>query len=282
MVRVGPAEGELERAVASAGAGDTIELEPGHYVVTRLLTVDAPLTVRAVAGGEKPFIAFERTALFEIRDGGSLQLQGLVLTGESAPDNPGNSLLRTSRYSMLNDYQLLVESCDIRDLDVNHSFNFLNVSKGTFADRIELRGSTFAGISGSVLELDKETDDLGLYNAEYVSIVDSSFEDIGEAVANPYRGGTDESTFGPHFELRGSTLANVGHSKRNPTGVSVRLLGVQRADVIDNVFNGSRPLRVEVTVGDPVTVIRANTFRATPAPEVLNGEAQLFDNEVVE
>ena len=220
--------------------------------------------------------------MFEIQDGGSLQLQGLALTGESAPDNPGNSLLRTSRYSMLNDYQLLVEDCTVRDLDVNHSFNFLSVSKGTFADRIEIRESTFSGISGAVLELEQEIDDLGLYNAEYVSIVDSSFTDIGEAVANLYRGGTDESTFGPHFELRGTTLENVGHSKRNRSGASVRLLGVQRADVIDNVFAGSRPLVVELTVGDPVTIVRSNTFRSTPAPEILNGEVPLSDNKVVE
>jgi poly(beta-D-mannuronate) lyase len=133
-----------------------------------------------------------------------------------------------------------------------------------------------------VLELNVETDDLGMYNAEYVSIVDSSFEDIGEAVTDLYRGGTDESTFGPHFELRGSTLENVGHSKRNRSGASVRLLGVQRAYVNNNMFANSKGLRVEQTVGDPVTVIRSNTFRATPAPEILNGEAQLSDNVLVE
>jgi poly(beta-D-mannuronate) lyase len=281
VVRVGPAEGELERAVAAAGAGDTIELVPGEYVVRRLLNITAPLTVRAVSGAEKPLIAFERTALFEIQDGGSLQLQGLAFSGKSAPDNPGNSLLRTSRYSMLNDYQLLVEDCAVGDLDVNHSFNFLTVSKGTLADRIVIRGSTFSGISGAILELDKETDDLGLYNAEYVTIQDSSFRDISEALAVLYRGGTDESTFGPHFELSGSTLENVGRSKRNKSGASVSLLGVQLADVVTTEFTDSAPLVVTQTVGDPITKITSNRFERTAEPEIRNGEARVEDNTVV-
>jgi poly(beta-D-mannuronate) lyase len=281
VVRVGPAEGELERAVAAAGAGDIIELAAGEYVVRRLLNITAPLTVRAVAGGEKPLIAFERTALFEIQDGGSLQLQGLAFSGESAPDNPGNSLLRTSRYSMLNDYQLLVEDCAVGDLDVNHSFNFLTVSKGTLADRIEIRGSTFSGISGAILELDKETDDLGLYNAEYVTIRDSFFRDVGEALAVLYRGGTDESTFGPHFELSGSTLENVGRNKRNKSGASVSLLGVQLADVVATEFTDSAPLVVTQTVGDPITKITSNRFERTAEPDIRNGEARVEDNTVV-
>jgi poly(beta-D-mannuronate) lyase len=282
VVRVGPAEGELERAVAAAGAGDTIELEPGNYIVRRLLNVTAPLTVRAAAGGEKPVIAFERTALFEIRDGGSLQLRGLAFDGRSAPDNPGNSLLRTSRYSMLNDYQLLIEDCAFSKLDVNHSFNVFTVAKGTFADRIVISDSTFSDISGAILELDRETDDLGLYNAEYITITNSTFRDIGEALAVVYRGGTDESTFGPHFELGDSTLRNVGRNKRNTSASSVFLHGVQVADIHGNEFVDSQPIRVELTVGGPVTVIRSNRLEGTSGPEIRNGEARLFDNQVVE
>jgi poly(beta-D-mannuronate) lyase len=282
VTRVQPGRDALFDAVAKAGAGDIIELEPGDYRVVKLLEINVPVTLRAADAARKPTVEFERTALFEIKDGGSLKLENLHLSGKSAPDSAGNALVRTSRYSMLQAYQLLVDGCEVSDLDVNHSFNFLAVSKSTLADRIDIRDSVFRNVSGSVLELNLETDDLGMYNAEYVAIVDSTFTGIGEAVADLYRGGTDESTFGPHFELRGSTLDNVGHSKRNRSGAAVRLLGVQRADVIDNVFTGSRPLRVELTVGDPVTVIRSNTFRSTPAPEILNGEALVADNEVVE
>ena len=258
-----------------------IELAPGRYRVSKLIEIDKPLTFRARAGQSRPHVEFERTALFEIRDGGSLKLQGLGFSGASAPDNAGNSLIRTSRYSMLQGYDLLVDDCEVRRLDVNHSFNFLTVSKGTFAQNIDLRNSRFSDISGAVLELDRETDDLGLYNAEYLTIDNVDFENVGEAVAVLYRGGTDESTFGPHVYLRNSRLSNVGHSKRNKSASSVFLHGVQVAEIIDNRFTDSQPIRVEQTVGDPVTAIRSNVFEHTPAPEVRNGDGQLADNRVL-
>jgi poly(beta-D-mannuronate) lyase len=279
--QVGPAEGELAKAVAAAGAGDVIELEPGSYLVSRTLTIAMPLTLRAAQAGERPTIEFERSALFEIEDGGSLQLQGLHFSGKSAPDSTGNAMIRTSRYSMLNDYQLVVEDCAVSHLDVNHSFNFLAVSRGTLADRITIRDSEFSEISGAILELDRQTDDLGLYNAEYITVTGSTFRNIGEALAVVYRGGTDESTFGPHFELSESTLDNVGNGKRNKSGASVSLLGVQVADVVNNEFNDSAPVRVTQTVGDPVTSIRSNRFVRTPAPEVIDGVAVVEDNTVL-
>ena len=189
-------------------------------------------------------------------------------------------MIRTSRYSMLNDYQLIVKDCAVSQLDVNHSFNFLYSSKGTLADHIKIVDSEFADISGAILELDKESDDLGLYNAEYVTIRNSTFSDIGEALAVLYRGGTDESTFGPHFELSGSTLNNVGNNKRNKPGASVFLLGVQVGDVVDNTFTDSAPIRVTQTVGDPVTKIVSNLFVRTPGPEIRDGEAVVENNTV--
>ena len=281
VIPVAPAEGALENAVAEAGAGDVLELEPGAYTVTKLLAVEAPLTLRAADADDQPLIEFERTALFEILNGGGLQLQGLRFTGKSAPDSPGNAMIRTSRYSMLDPYQLLVENCQVEGLDVNHSFNFLEVAKGTFAERIDIRNSLFSDISGAVIELNRETDDLGLYNAEYISITGSEFEDIGEALAVVYRGGTDESTFGPHFELRDVTLENVGNNKRNKSGASVVLHGVQLTDVHDNEFVDSKPVRVIHTVGDPVTRIRGNRFVATPEPSV-QGDGALVENNSVQ
>lgn len=274
-------EGIFEDAVAAAGAGDVIELAPGNYRVTKLLKLDKPLTVRAASGStKKPVVEFERNALFEITQGGALKLEGLHISGKASPDVAGNAVVRTSRYSMLGSYQLLVEDCLVSDLTVNHSFNFLSVSKGTFAGRIDIRGSEFADITGAILELDKETDDLGLYNGEYVAITDSSFTNIGKALAVLYRGGTDESTFGPHFELRNTVLSNVGNNKRNKSGSSVSLLGVQLASIANNRFINSKAIKAVLTVGDPITVIKGNEFKATPAPEIVNGEADLHDNIV--
>ena len=270
---------KLIEAVAMAKAGDVIELKPGRYLVEKIIALDKPVTIRA-QGDEKPVLEFERTTLFEIQEGGALELEGLVISGKSAPDVAGNSLVRTSRYSMLKPYDLIVRDCEISDLDVNHSFNFLTVAKGTFAENIEVHNSSFSNVSGAILALDKETDDLGLYNAEYVVIDGSKFNNIGKALLTIYRGGTDESTFGPHVEISNSELTSIGKNKRNKTAASVHMLGVQVASIKNNVFQQSRPIRIFQTVGEPVTKITDNQFLGTPAPEILNGVAILSGNTV--
>lgn len=281
VTRIQPGEGSLQDAVRQASAGDVIELSPGNYLATKLIQIDKPITIRAVetaTAGPRPLLEFERTAMFELASGGSLKLKGVHISGSSAPDVAGNTAIRTSRYSMLKAYRLIVEDCEVSGLDVNHSFNFLTVAKSTFADLISINNSSFTDISGAILELNKETDDLGLYNAEYVIIRGSVFTNIGEAVALIERGGTDESTFGPHFEMSNSTLSEVGNNKRNQSASSVYLHGVQRATMDGNRFSDSQPVRVKHTVGDPLTTISNNHFVNTPDPEVINGSATLAGN----
>ncbi len=260
--------GSLAKAVARAQAGDMIELAAGAHVVERTVIIDRPLTIRSADSAQRARIEFARNALFEIADGGSLKLVGLNISGKAAPDVAGNSVIRTSRYSMLNNYVLEVDDVAVSHLDVNHSFNFFTAAKGTFADRIRISGSTFSDITGHVLFLSNESDDLGIYSGEYINITDSRFANIEGTVADIYRGGTDESTFGPHFELSGSSLQSVGAGKRNKSHASVRLLGVQAINIRDNELSDSRPVRVTHTVGEPVSTILDNHYVATPPPEV--------------
>jgi len=265
-IDIKPGAGTLAAAVKRAEAGDIIRLAAGNYLVSKILEVDKPLTISAT---RKAHIEFERSTLFEIVDGGSLHLQGLNISGKSSPDYVGNSVIRTSRYSMLGNYQIRVEDCEISDLAVNRFFNFLSVSKGTMADSIEIVNSRFSDVSGAILKLDKESDDYGIYNAEYVTITDSSFNRVQGALVDYYRGGTDESTFGPHFLLTGSELNDVGAGSKNKSKASIYLHGVQVSTIENNRFIDSSAIRVSHTVGEPVTRIVKNTFAETPLPEVV-------------
>ena len=265
-IAIEPGPDSLADAASGAGSGAVIALAPGEYLVTKTIVLHRPLTVRAAQGPAT--LQFERTALFELADGGSLKLDGVTITGRAAPDVAGNSAIRTSRYSMSNNYMLIVRNSTVENLDTNHSFHFFSLAKHTFADRIEIADSSFRNITGHVLSLDKETDDLGIYNGEYISIAGSSFRNVGGAVADIYRGGTDESTFGPHFELRRSSLESVGNGPRNRSGASVRLHGVQATDIADNEFVDSQPVRVTLTVGEPVTAMARNRFVGTRGPVV--------------
>ena len=263
VIDVRPAEGSLAGAVASAKAGDVISLAPGDYLAAKVIVIDRPLTIRSADASAPAHIEFERTALFEIREGGSLWLQALDLSGASAPDVAGNSLIRTSRYSMLGNFELLIDDTTISHLDTNHSFNVFTLAKHTFADRVAIANSTIREVTGHVLFMNRESEDLGIYNGEYVAIRDSAFANVQGAVVDLYRGGTDESTFGPHFEMVGSTLANVGKGSRNKTKASIRLLGVQAIDIHGNVLSDSQPIRITHTVGEPVATLADNEFRAT-------------------
>jgi poly(beta-D-mannuronate) lyase len=265
---VGAVSDELAKAVSNAQPGDIIELAPGTHRAERTLIISRPLTVRSADVNARASIEFERSALFEIADGGSLKLVGVNISGKAAPDAAGNTVIRTSRYSMLNNYVFLVEGVEVSDLNTNHSFNFFTVAKHTFANRIQISGSTFRNITGHVLFMNRESDDLGIYNGEYVSIARSEFSNIEGTVADIYRGGTDESTFGPHFELSGSSLQSVGEGKRNKAHASVSLHGVQVVNIHDNVFNNSRPVRVVKTVGEPVVTFSDNQLVKTESPEI--------------
>ena len=281
-IAVTPEEGSLTSAVETAKAGDIISLSPGDYVVRKFLKIDKPLTFQAE--GEVN-LTFERTTLFEILNGGGLQIQGLNFSGKSAPDNAGNSVIRTSPYSMLENYRLEIMDTNFTEMNVNHSFNIISVSKGTFADNIAIRNSSFKDVTGAILKLDKETDDYGTYNAEYLTILNSDFESVQGSIVDYYRGGTDESTFGPHFNLKNSSLTNVGSGKRNKTDSSLYLQGVQVTNISNNTFDGVEPFLIKHTVGEPKTKIFKNTFKDTPAPVVvelnsgLEPTALITDNE---
>ena len=259
-------DGALLSAIQSAEAGDVISLSPGDYVIGKFLKLDKPLTVK---GEGDVNLSFERSTLFEILDGGSLQLIGLDISGKDAPDYKGNSVIRTSPYAMLQNYRLEVIDSNFEDLDINQSFNVIAGAKGTFADNILIKDSTFETVSGAVLKLDTENDDYGIYNAEYLTIENSTFKDVEGTVVDYYRGGRDESTFGPHFNMTDSKLINVGNGPRNKSKASIHLHGVQVTNISESNFEKSAPFLVTHTVSEPKTKIFNNKFIETPAPRVV-------------
>ena len=278
-VSVNSDEGALFEAVKSAEEGDVIVLSAGDYVVPKFLRLDKTLTFK---GQGEVNLAFERSALFEINNGGSLQIIGLNITGAEAPDYKGNAVIRTSPYAMLENYRLEIIDTDFTDLDVNQSFNVIAGAKGTFADNILIKDSNFETVSGAILKLDTENDDYGIYNAEYLTIEGSSFKDVEGALVDYYRGGRDESTFGPHFNMTDSKLTNVGAGPRNKSKASVHLHGVQVTNVSKNSFKNSPPFLINHTVSEPKTKIFKNTFSNTAAPRVFELNSGLEPTAMIE
>ena len=266
VISVASSEG-LTTAIATAKDGAVVLLQPGDYLLNKQLQVKSVVTVKA-AKPRSVTLYPTRSLMFEIEDGGSLKLDGLNISGSKAPDNAGNVLIRNTKLPTLHNYKLTINNTHITDLNVNHSSHVFDAGYRSLADHIQITNSVFNNITGDVLRLDKELDDLGIYNAEYVTIKNSTFSNIQGAIAKIYRGGTDESTFGPHFILLNNHIENVGDGKRNKSQSSVFLLGVQQTLLQDNHFVNSRIVTIDHTVGEPRTRIISNTFEKTPEPIV--------------
>ncbi len=274
VVTVAPGEDTLGAALASAKAGDRLQLAAGEYTVNKTMLIDRTISISGpvdstgslnVAGA---IIRFSRPALFEIAEGGNLRLTAVGIDGAEAPDNVGNSVIRTSAMPMQNNFALELDQVSVSNLTVNKFFDVIAIGKSTMADRIIIRRSTFSNITGMVLNAAAETDNYGQYNAEYVTIEDSSFNGVQNGIANIYRGGTDESTFGPHFKLTNSRATQVGNNKNSAFGTGLLLHGVQDTTISGNSFRDSAPIKIVQTVGVPITVLAGNSFGAGAQPVI--------------
>lgn len=271
-LEVSPAYRALEDALGAAAAGDTLVLEAGEYTVERVLEIAVPITIVG-AGRDRTTIQFTRNALFEIQDGGSLSIGRLTIDGSQSDDSAGNAVVRTNRFGMLNNYRLIVDGVAVRHLDVNHSFNFLNGAKSTLADEILVRDSEFSNITGDVFSLDNDRDDLGRFNVDYLVIDNVSMSAVEGRIASVYRGGTDESTFGPHLTISNSRFDAVGTGARNPERLALSTLGVQMMSLHDNVFTGSGDISIRGIVGEPLYEFSGNDWGGKPPHVLYKGDA---------
>ncbi len=264
-VNVKPGKGALNKAFEEAEDGGVLSLAKGSYQVDKTLVLDKALTIRAAPGAEKKVkITFSADVLFSWADGGQLSLEGLDISGAASTAAADVKSLIHMPNSMLTNYNLIVKNCNLHSLNTTKNFNFLTIRKTTVADKILLENSSFSYISGHVLALNKETEK-GKYNAEYVTIKRSTFKNIDGPLVHLHRGGKDESTFGPHFELSNSTLDNVGSGGE---GASVILHGVQVTVMDKSTLVNSGEVLVNHTVGEPITKITSNVFNKVGLPKV--------------
>ena len=276
IIEVPAGTNTLLAAIQASKAGDVLTLAPnGEYLLTKLAPISHPVTIETA--GEQAIIRSEKSSFFIIENGGALELNNVHLDGGDSPDLAGNSVISTSRYSMNQNYSLLVKNSKVTNLNVNHSFHFLKVAMGTFADRIEISNTVMSNVTGSILALNKEVEDLGIYNAENILLEGNTFTDIQGAVVDIYRGGTDESTFGPIVTISDNQFTRTGQGKRNRSGASLKFHGVQKLEVSDSIWQDSAPLELFLTNGEPITEFQDLVMKNT-APITANSTAYTARN----
>lgn len=274
----------LYQAIQDAESGDVLILDDGNYTIEKIVKLDKTISIKA-KNLHKVTIEFGRSTLFEINNGGSLSIDGVVVSGKNSADYSGNTFVRTAKWGMFKNYRFAMKNSIVKDLDINHSFHFLDSGSRAFALSIDVENNTFENITGDIFRLNKEIDDLGIYNAEYLNVVNNNFKNVEGMLVNLYRGGSDESTFGPHILLKDNTISNVGNGKRNKSKSAIILHGVQVSTIENNTFDNTAVINVEHTVGEPITRIINNTFSNEPKVVELRAKgphtALIKDNKIL-
>ena len=279
IIKVAAGINTLFDAVKDSNPGDIIELTSSEdYLVTKTISLQHPVTIKSTLD-KKPTLLFEKKSFFQIENGGSLSLDGVIIDGKESPDYAGNAVITTSKYSMTHNYTIHINNCVFQNLDVNHTFDVIQVFKNTFADEIKIENSTFKNINGNIMLSDKEIDDIGVYNAENVILKNNIFTDIQGAVLNLYRGGTDESTFGPYLEVDHCVFNNVGFGKRNKTESSISTYGVQVNYIKNSIFENCKPVKMYLVVGEPIVEIENTNFYKT-ADMQITGDQKFNTNNI--
>ncbi|MFC7292714.1 polysaccharide lyase 6 family protein [Hirschia litorea] len=256
-INVNAGENALFDAIAKAKAGDHLWLDAGDYNEAKIIELRVPVTIGAKPGAEgKVNVSFERRNLFVLSGQGGLKLDGLNVVGSKAPDNVGNSLITTSAIGGGSNHLLQISNSTFTDFVVNRSFSIVSAAKGTLYHQIKIFNSSFSDVSGSVVKLDAETDDYGMYNVEFLEIENSEFKNVKGPAVDVYRGGRDESTFGPAIVIKSSGFDGVGDEKEP----AINLHGVQVLKLEDNTIAGGKQALFTITTGKPQPHLSGNAW----------------------
>ncbi|WP_439568999.1 polysaccharide lyase 6 family protein [Sphingopyxis sp.] len=245
----------LAAAVANAKAGDTLALASGTYDVAAPLAVRHRLTI-AGARDAQPVLRVA-SSLARIEGGGGLRLENLAVDARAAP---GDGALIAVGSGVAPNYAVTLDRVSVRGPGRGR-LDGIAMAPGTFAEDVAITNSDFAEM-GVVVAATAEQEPKGWYPMERLTISGSRFARVA-MVADLLRKGSDESTFGPWFAMTGSSVSGSGRD-----GASLRLSGVQHADIARNSFAGSDGILVIHSVGAPETRIAANAFAATPGPRI--------------
>lgn len=238
-IPVKPGKNTLFEKTLAAGPGDTLLLSSGTYELDKTIFVKQPLYI--IYDGDlhsKPTIQLDAEvsgfSFFSIENGGQLILKNLKLNGLSATGT-AESFIRTSLNPMIEHYNLFVDGCDFMNITDGRK-QALIVHKASYADTIQFTNCFFNNISGDVISIAAEKEDVGIYNAENVIIRNCLFNKILYGAIDLYRGGNDESTTGPYFTMDHCTFNEVANIE---LGSVVRLIGVQHSNITNCIFNNS-------------------------------------------
>ncbi len=250
VISVSTTDGELDKKLAEADDGDVLELASGIYQIDRSIVINKKITLRSKDKNNAARLIYsgaKNTPAFQMNPGGNLNLENIILNGTGAQD-----AFVPMEKNMSSAYNLYVNNSHIQNFK-----NVLKAFKGSFADTISFSGTVLQNCSNGLV-LAAETDDKGDYNAEFVNIIDCSFENISQNVINFYRGGYDESTIGGNLLVQNSQFKNCG--TREESKILIKTRGIINVNVKNNTFNNNPVKLVALLWGEKNNQHSENTI----------------------
>lgn len=219
-------EKELNAVLSKATSGTIIELKKGVYEVSVSLIIDKKIIIKSKDQKNRStlyYLGQANTAAFLMEARGNLFLENIILKGKK-----NQHAFATKDKEMHSAYNLKVKNTEISDF-----VNVLNTYKNSFADTILIDNTLIKNCKRGLI-LANEKDDLGEYNAEFVYITNSKFDNVQNNILDYYRGGYDESTIGGNLFFQNNTISNCGQEEKS--GILIKTQGIVNVAISRNSF----------------------------------------------
>ncbi|SDJ99374.1 poly(beta-D-mannuronate) lyase [Flavobacterium noncentrifugens] len=244
-------EKELAEAVSKANPGNVIELKKGIYNLGNSLVIDKSITIRSKDKKQAAVILYKgqaNSSIFLMLPNGNLTVENLNLKGENT-----QNAFATKEKDMASAYNLKIRNTEISGFDF-----VLKAFKDSFADTISIDHSVIKNCKNGI-SLASENDDQGEYNAEFVYIRNSKFDNIQNAVLDYYRGGYDESTIGGNLVFQNNLVSNSGALE--PSGILIKTRGIIQVGITNNTFSNNPVKAIAVFWGEKKQEPKDNTVK---------------------
>ncbi|MFT2091967.1 chondroitinase-B domain-containing protein [Paraglaciecola sp. 2405UD69-4] len=226
---------DLVNGIAAASSGDIIELTSANYAISSSLAINKTISIVA-PGNSSPTIYFtSKDTGFSMEPKGYLHLDGVTLKGNG----------QQNAFSTLDKYMSKAYNLSIKNSVISGFKNVLEVSKGSFADSIVVLDSVIKNNQAGFL-LNQETDNKGDYNAEFLTIKNTKFEQISGLIIDYHRGGYDESTIGGNLVFENNTVTQSGEEN----GLLIKNRGIVNLVLKNNTFKNNPVKLIAVLWGE--------------------------------
>ena len=229
---------DLIKTLKDVSSGDVISLNPGIYKISSSLAINKVITITSKDENNKSELIFSSEKIaFEMHPKGNLKLKAIILSG-----NKSQNAFTTLDKNMSKAYDLFMDNVEIKDFQ-----SVLEISKGSFADTVSVANSIIKNCERGIM-LNKETNDGGDYNCEFVTITNSTFDNVQEVVLDYYRGGYDESTIGGNLTLENNTFTNCGKAEQDH--ILIKNRGIVNVVFANNTFKNNPVKRIAILWGE--------------------------------